>query len=312
MRKKMLTDWVCIARTGTHTDANGKPHTFTESDFDALKAGYNPANQEAALCFGHPKDSDPAFGWVHALKRTGGNLFAQFADVPAEVKKMVQDGRYKHVSISLSPDKKRLLHVGLLGAAAPAMEGLGTVSFNEASGVTINFSAPEQQADNGGKMDTEALQKHIIELQQQIATLKAENEKLQADKDKADKDKSDAETKATEVAAEFSAFKETLTTKQRQERVRALVNSGKLEPAKEEETVSFASALSTITEPVNFSSSSGETEQITVEERYFRELEARESTPLAVNFSTQANAPAHAVSNDSGTKVTVTNVGSYL
>lgn len=298
MSKDNLTGWVRIARTGTHTDSNGRNHTFTASDFDALKSGYDPERQKSALCFGHPKDSDPAFGWVHALKREGGELFARFADVPAKVKNLVKDRRYQHVSISLSPDKKRLLHVGLLGAAAPAIEGLGPVSFSEADGVTINFSVPEKEAEpNGGTMNLEELQKRIIELQKELAEAQAAYDKLKTEKDEADKSKAEAEAKAAQVSAEFSAFKGQLAAAKREERVRALVKSGKLEPAKEKDTVSFAAALAKVDTPVNFSAADGKSEEISAEERYFRELEARHPAALSLDFSAMAPAPAHAAAD---------------
>lgn len=297
MSKEELTKWVCIARTGTFKDSNGRSHTFTASDFDQLKSGYDPEATKAALCFGHPKDSDPAFGWIQNLKREGQKFFAQFARVPGEVKKLVDDGHYGNVSMSLSPDKKRILHVGLLGAAAPAIDGLGSVSF-EAEEITINFTAPEQEAGtNGGSMNPEELQKQIIALQQEVATLRAENEKLKAEKGDADKGKEEEAAKAAAVAAEFAAFKGQLATTKREERVRALVKLGKLEPAKEAETVSFAAALAKVESPVSFAAADGKTEEVTAEERYFRELEARQPAALSLNFSAMAPAPAHAAAN---------------
>ena len=146
MSEKEATPWICIARTGTFHDSQGRPHSFSEADLETIRAGYDPSRSEAPLVFGHPKDSDPAYGWVSALKREGQKLFAQFAHVPAEVKKLVQDRRYRYVSMSLSPDKKRLLHVGLLGAAAPAIDGLAPAAF-EAESVTINFSTLDTTVD---------------------------------------------------------------------------------------------------------------------------------------------------------------------
>ena len=283
---KNLSKWVCIARTGTFTDSAGKSHTFTDADFDRLEFGYGQKKQKAALCFGHPKDSDPAFGWVHALKREGNELFAQFAHVPAEVQKLVEDKRYQHVSMSLSKDKGRLLHVGLLGAAAPAIDGLGTVSFGNGQGVTINFSAFEPELENKGEnMNLEELQKQIIELQKKNAELVAENEKFKVESNSASSARADAEKKATDALAEFSAFKDKISSSTREERVRALVKSGKLEPAKEKETLSFAAALAKLADPVNFSAADGKTEEVTAEERYFRELETRQQSALAVNFA---------------------------
>ena len=294
MSKQETTKWVCIARTGSFQDSEGREHTFTESDLETIRTAYNPAQSEAALCFGHPKDSAPAYGWVAALKRESGKLFAQFARVPAEVKKLVDDGRYRYVSMGLAPDKKRLLHVGLLGAAAPAIDGLGPISFN-ADEVTINFSLSEKEAaNNGGNMTLEELQQKIGALTQQLNALQAEYDKLKGEKETAEKGKTDAEKLAAETAAEFSAFKGKIIADKRQERVRALVNSGKLEPAKEKETLEFAAALGEVKTPVNFSASDGKTEQISAEERFLRGLEATEPAPLTVNFAAYAGAPAHA------------------
>ena len=52
--------WVEVARTGTFADSQGRPQTFTVQDLDNIVAGYNPANRQAPLVFGHPqKDSAP-------------------------------------------------------------------------------------------------------------------------------------------------------------------------------------------------------------------------------------------------------------
>jgi hypothetical protein len=283
--KEDLTPWVCIARTGTFTDSAGRPHTFSETDLEEIRAGYDPAKSEAALVFGHPKDSDPAYGWVYALKREGKKLFAQFARVPDAVKNLVQSGRYKYVSMSLTPDKKRLLHVGLLGAAAPAIDGLGPVSLN-ADGVTINFA-------NGGDMPTpEDLQKQINDLTAKLNAAQAENAKLKAELDGGKKSKEEADKKAADTAAEFAAFKGKLAQDKREARVKALIDSGKLEPAKKEETLSFAAALADVQKPVSFAAPDGKPEEISAEERYFRDLESRQPDARFVDFAA-AQPPAH-------------------
>ncbi|MDR1946542.1 MAG: hypothetical protein LBQ51_05180 [Desulfovibrio sp.] len=287
-----LTPWVCIARTGTFDDSQGRPHTFTEADLEAIRAGYDPTKSEAALVFGHPKDSDPAYGWVVALKREGAKLFARFARVPEKVRQLVQDGRYRYVSMSLSPDKKRLLHVGLLGAAAPAIDGLGPVALS-ADGITINFSAPGS-GGAGGNMNPDELQKQISDLTIKLAAAQGEITSLKAALEAGAKDKAEADKKAEAAAAEFAAFKGKLADDARKARVRALVDSGRLAPAKETETLSFAAALADVQKPVSFAASDGKVEEISAEERYFRDLEARAPDPRFTNFATAAPAPGHA------------------
>jgi hypothetical protein len=319
--KEGITPWIEIARTGTFHDSQGRPHTFTEADLDAISAGYDPAGGEAPLVFGHPKDSDPAYGWVSALKvergralpgagqggaggarptsgHVGAKLFARFACVPEKVKKLVQDRRYRYVSMSLSPDKKRLLHVGLLGAAAPAIDGLAPVSLS-GEGITINFAAPDREPD-GGSMNPEEMQRQIGALNEQIKALQKENGDLKAKltesakvKDDAEKGKKDAEEKSAKTAAEFAAYKGKIAEDARAARVDALINAGKLEPAKKDETLSFAAALAQVPEPVNFTAPDGKAETISAEERWFRDLEAR-PVDARFNFTAPAPVPGHA------------------
>ncbi|MDR2504313.1 MAG: phage protease [Deltaproteobacteria bacterium] len=287
-----LTPWIGIARAGTFQDSQGREHTFTEADLETIRAGYDPAISEAPLVFGHPKDNAPAYGWVSALKTEGEKLLAQFARVPAEVKNLVQDGRYRYVSMSLSPDKRRLLHVGLLGAAAPAIDGLGPVAF-ATGGLTINFTSEEVNMAT-----VEELQRRVGELEAQLRAAQEENKGLKdklaesdKDKDEAEKGQKTAEETAAKTAVEFAAFQAKIAADARAARVDALINAGKLEPAKKDETLSFTAALAQVGQPVNFSAPDGKTERISAEEKYFRDLEASPVDPRFSNFSTPT--PAH-------------------
>ncbi|MEG2140955.1 MAG: phage protease [Bilophila sp.] len=272
-----MEKWIEIARTGTFTDSQGRPQTFTTSDLDAIVSSYDPATLEAPLVFGHPKDSDPAFGWVQSLRREGEKLFAQFAQVPDTVRRLVDDGRYRYVSMSLMPDRKRLRHVGLLGAAVPAIEGLGPVELtSDNDAICIDFG--ELQPKEPGMATLEELQAEIA--------------KLTAERDGAKNDKDESEKKAAETAAEFAAYKSGVTVKAREARLDALVKAGKVKPAERSSVLSFAAALADVEKPVEFAAADGKTESVTAEERYFRELAARAPSGLDVDFSAFA-APGH-------------------
>ena len=91
--------WIRIARTGTFKDSEGRQQSFGASDLDTIASTYDPAQLEAPLVFGHPKDSDPAYGWVKRLERRGEILFAQMAQVPSAVRELVENGRYRYVSM---------------------------------------------------------------------------------------------------------------------------------------------------------------------------------------------------------------------
>lgn len=311
----MDTQWIAIARTGTFTDTAGMPHTFTAADLDTIAASYNPTTLEAPLVFGHPATNAPAYGWVKALKRQGEKLFASFAQVPDAVRQLVAQGQYKYVSMSLMPDRKRLRHVGLLGAAVPAIEGLGAVELaNGAEGICITFAAQDtatalvasNSASRTGRADAhhikgvsmptpEELQQQIGALQQQLESLKSENaelkKKLEESGATADGAKKDAET----TAAEFAAYKNGVETTTRKERVAALVAAGKVAPAEQEGVLSFAATLAQVATPVDFSAPDGIKHSLRAEERYFRELEARPVDGRFADFAAHAPAPAHAV-----------------
>jgi hypothetical protein len=135
-------------------------------------------------------------------------------------------------------------------------------------------------------MNLEELKKQIGAQLEQIKTLRADNDKLKADLAESNKSFSAAEAAHTKVSADFAAFKKDLSAEKRKVRVRALVDAGKLEPAKEAETLSFAAALGDVQNPVNFTATDGKTEEITTEERYFRELESRAPDPrFSTNFA---------------------------
>lgn len=280
--------WIEIARTGIFTDSAGRPQEFTAADLGAIAAAYNPTLRDAPLCIGHPKDNAPAFGWVQKLKSEGEKLFASFAQVPSEVKDLVAKHHYRHVSMSLMPDRLTLRHIALLGAAQPAIDGLRAVELTHGeNAICIEFETPQ-----GGSMPTpEELQQQIGALQQQLEALKTENAELKKKLEANSSAQADAEKKTDEVAAEFSAYKEGVETHKRQERLANLVKTGKVRPAEQADVLSFAATLARVTEPVEFAAPDGKRETLSTEERYFRELEARPMDGRFMDFTSPA--PAH-------------------
>ena len=288
--------WGEIAPTGTLTDRVRRPQTFTEQDLDAIARTYDPDRRDAPLCIGHPKDNAPAFGWVEKLKHEGAKLFATFAHVPGEVKKLVAKKHYRHVSMSLMPDRVSLRHVALLGAAQPAIDGLRAVELNDGGdAITVDFAADGGEGDD---MTVEELQRQVGQLQAQLEALKTENTDLKKkadthkqDKDKAEAAKTDAEQKAQKASADFAAYRGKIETERREARVAALVKEGKVKPAERADVLDFAAKLAGQDGTVDFAAPDGKRETLTLEERYFRDLEAR---PVDERFTMDfAAPPAH-------------------
>ncbi|WP_051775585.1 hypothetical protein [Paenibacillus tyrfis] len=121
--------WYEVFRAGKYEPQGD----FTENDIQQVVDNYDPNKFEAPIVIGHPKQDDPAFGWVSALKREGDKLLASFRQVVPEFSEAVNAGRYKKVSVRLrkTDDGWTLRHVGFLGAAAPAVEGLKPIEFGE-------------------------------------------------------------------------------------------------------------------------------------------------------------------------------------
>lgn len=141
-----LTDkWIEIFKGGRQTDSQGRTRDFSESDLDEIVANHN-ADHPAPIVVGHPKNDDPAFGWTSALKRVGDTVLAKFTQIEPKFEKAVEDGRYRNRSVKITPSKNgwKLVHVGWLGAAPPAVEGLAP-AFSEAEpeGEVFEFTYKE-------------------------------------------------------------------------------------------------------------------------------------------------------------------------
>lgn len=147
-----------ILRTGTFKDMSGKTRNVETAAMDEMVQSYSADKASAPLVFGHPNHNDPAYGWVKSLARRGNSLFARIADIPDTVKSLIDAKTYRNVSASYfpprhssspDPSKHYLRHVGLLGAAAPAIPGMQAIKFagDGSDVVTVNLAiAPETMA----------------------------------------------------------------------------------------------------------------------------------------------------------------------
>lgn len=192
-----MSNWIEICKAGTFTAKNGVPVTLTRGDLGNIAGSYDPAKREAPLVFGHPEDNDPAYGWVEKVKRVGDVLKARFRQVPEAVKKLVDAGHYKKVSISLAADKTTLRHVGLLGAVPPAVPGLADVKFKSGeTDLTIDFSTTKPKEDD---VDKQELEQKLAQETTAREAAQAEAKAAQKKADDAEKQLSDSKQQALEV-----------------------------------------------------------------------------------------------------------------
>lgn len=149
MPNAAATNPIQVLKPGFHTDANGVRVEFTEAMLQSIADVYDPAVHEAPFVVGHPKMDGPSYGWSKRFEFKDGVLFTEGDQVEEQFAGLVNEGRFKKVSLSLySPTASRNprpgtwypRHVGFLGAMPPSIKGLKSVSFAEGEDGVHDFS----------------------------------------------------------------------------------------------------------------------------------------------------------------------------
>lgn len=127
--------WIEVFKSGIQTDSLGASKEFSAENLQEIADIYNleiqrNPNYSAPLVKGHPQTDSPAYGWIERLARRGSSLYAKLQGLTAEIIRDIEQQKFKKVSIALYPDNL-LKHIGLLGAAQPALKDLDNVKFND-------------------------------------------------------------------------------------------------------------------------------------------------------------------------------------
>lgn len=139
---------------------SGATVEFSESDLAASAAAYNPAVYRAPIVVGHPRLDAPAYGWVDGLHAASDGLYADASDVDVDFADMVKEGRFPNRSASFFPPTHPrnpvpgvyyLKHIGVLGAAPPAVRGLKPIEFcADDACLTVDFAGGYDDQVNAG------------------------------------------------------------------------------------------------------------------------------------------------------------------
>ncbi len=298
--------WIDIARTGTFAASSGERVTFTSELFDKLVNGFDEENRRVPLVFGHPQTNAPAYGWIEALRRVGTTLQAKFKQVHEDVKTLVRNGNFKNISISLSSDRSFLHHVGLLGAAQPAIPGLREVTFADSAGyLTFEFSREGRQ-DEITKLEGElaALRKKWDEQEHRAALTDEEAQRSRTTKPETREDADDQDDEISRLKAELAALRAQLEEQldrdakqgkaDKLERFKRTVNQGKVSPAEFASFLPFVTALLDSGPMLTFAA--GEAPKHAVD-ALAEILEARPINPIFQNFGLLVH-PLHAQPNE--------------
>ena len=154
---------------------------FTKKEIAQIAKNYDPQFCEAPITIDH-QQSGPAYGWVDTVKADGDKLKVSFKEVPEEFEQAVNDGKYKKVSVELyrNLDGKGayLKAVSFLGAAIPQVKGLEPIKFMESEADTFEFNA-EDEPELFSEQIIEDLKNQVADLENQLATFKESNKKLE-------------------------------------------------------------------------------------------------------------------------------------
>ena len=144
-----------IFRPGTFTSTEGVVVSFSAADLQAIADAYDPAVFDSPIVVGHPEQDAPAYGWIDRLEMDGDRLVAIPRDIEPSFAELVRAKRFKKVSARFyqpdaasnpKPGETYLKHVGFLGAAAPAVKGLKSVSFAADESGTVTIDVPKEQS----------------------------------------------------------------------------------------------------------------------------------------------------------------------
>lgn len=128
-----------IFKAGTFTDAKGEEVSIDAEGLQQIANEYNnkikeDGNLDVPVIKGHDTNSvNAAEGWVKKLYVKDNSLYADF-DVNDEIYNQIKEQKYKKISICIEKVDSNnyiLKHIGLLGAAAPAVAGMQSIELNE-------------------------------------------------------------------------------------------------------------------------------------------------------------------------------------
>lgn len=250
---------MAIMKLGTHKAMDGREISFTADMLNDIATSYDPQLSEAPIVIGHPKLTAPSYGWVKQASIEGNTLYAHVGQVEAAFADAVNEGRYKKRSASIflpdspgnpKPGHYYLNHIGFLGAAPPAVKGLGDVNFaaSDAENAFAEFSFDiesinHQPQENPMDKTPEEIAAEKAADKQREDDLKAREAALKAREDKvekAEKAQKQAEKAALEQdAASFAS---------------EMVSKGKVLPAQKQALIEVL--VASANQPISFSDGS--------------------------------------------------------
>jgi len=165
---------------GKVTDTHNNTYDWTTDDFKLVVANFTKHSPEKMppILLSHEVKGKPRYGHVENVwvDESDGCLYAS-AQVTEQLFEACKGGKFPNRSISVFVDSKKIRHLAILGAEAPAYDDLGLAEFSENSTeATADFSIYLEIIDGDvlGALEEEkkrvvtAHEKRIAELEKAI------------------------------------------------------------------------------------------------------------------------------------------------
>lgn len=224
----MIEREIEVFRAGTPAARGITPDALAE--VAAFDCEANPVG----ICFGHPKSDTPAAGTISKLRADGNSLFATVKTLTSKAIDGIKSGEWLNRSFAFfdptheanpTPGKWAPRHLGLLGAAAPGIPGMGSLqkalAFDADGGLIVEAAPADAVVYSGAPTPV-----HFIAEPPKENIVEKTAEQIAEDKRLSD-EAADLTKRQTEFAArvksQFEAGNASL--------VSALVTAGKVLPA---------------------------------------------------------------------------------
>jgi len=123
-----------VLRVGKFVDMHGNEVIVTDADLPKIVENFDNRTEDVAMVLGHPKkqkwmtlkSDTPAAGWVSKFYVKGKKLLMDIKDIPLTVARWINSKSFRKISLGMqrTGNGYAVGHVGLLGAAPPAVTGL--------------------------------------------------------------------------------------------------------------------------------------------------------------------------------------------
>lgn len=121
-------EWIELFRAGDY----GPKGQYTEEDIGKMAENFNE-NDKVPIVIGHPKDNDPAWGWLSKMAAAGDILLAKIGELHADMYEAINySGLFKNRSVRIADtgNGPKIMHLGMLGGTLPEVSGLASLTFS--------------------------------------------------------------------------------------------------------------------------------------------------------------------------------------